>query len=354
MSDNPLSMSELAVTTYTPQTIAKTEPVNLAHESKIPPVASKVRDRPAHPQIAATSVSLSFAVPTSLAFFKRLTWELTPGTRPSIDTTTATTIARHIPTLTSDAIQSALCLGVGHAGFIKTDATKDQYPHLYVVFPHRQLPIDEDFWRIWHTEIIKPAFDEAWVSSRLTDVYEDAGLQWSTEKAAPTAEQVLDRFYNVPEYRRHRPQTLEWPKWVDEWEYSQAPDMYTLSKGSEGGFSDARARVFDEAWTAMRDMLKGGDEPREMSDPILLAVWKKTVEIQDSIPDDSLVKRVGKEWDVYVDSRFVEQDMIVLHSETQDEQVVELYQEPEDSGGNPRSDWTQSLRGVLQWAWPTG
>ncbi|KAF2437872.1 hypothetical protein P171DRAFT_526644 [Karstenula rhodostoma CBS 690.94] len=345
-------MSELVVSPFTPQPIASTEPANLVHESKIPPIASKVRNQLAHQQIGATPVSLSFALPTSLAFFKRLTWELSPATGPDIDHTTATAIATHIPTLKTDAIQSALCLGVGHTGV--TDATKDQYPHLYVVFPHRQRPIDEDFWRLWHTEIFKPAFDEAWISSRLVVVYEDAGLQWTTEKAAPTAEQVLDRFYNVPQYRRYRPQTSEWPKWVDSWEFSEAQDRYTLSKGSEGGFSDARARVFDEAWKAMRDMLKGGDEPRDMSDPILLAVWKKTVEVQEPVSDDTLVKSVGKEWDVYVDSRFVEQGMFVVHVEGQGEQDVEPDEEPEDSGEDSPSGWEPSLQGVLQWAWSTG
>ncbi|KAL5414062.1 hypothetical protein PMIN06_011398 [Paraphaeosphaeria minitans] len=347
-------MSDLAETAVTPQPTPSTQPENLVHESGIPSIASKARNQPTHPRNAVTSISLSFAFPTSLAFFKRFLWELTPLTRPDIDPTTATAIAAHVPTLTADAIQSALCLGVGHTGFKRTDATKDQYPHLYVVFPHLQRPIDERFWRLWHTEIVKPAFDEAWVASRLADVYEDAELQWITEKAAPTAEQVLDRFYNVPGYRRHRPQNIGWPGWVDEWEYVEhVPDRYALAKGAEGGFSDTRAWVFDEAWTAMRDMLKGGDEPEEMSDPILLAVWKKTLEVQEPGFEDSLVKSVGKEWDVYVDSRFVEPGMFFVHVEGTDDHAVEPHLEPEGSGGDTWNGWLQSLRGVWQWVWPT-
>ncbi|KAK7188394.1 hypothetical protein PSPO01_05585 [Paraphaeosphaeria sporulosa] len=50
--------------------------------------------------------------------------------------------------------------------------------------------------------------------------------------------------------------------------------------------------------------------------------------------------RVGKEWDVYVDSRFVERDMFVVHVEDQDRRAVEPDQEPEGSGGDIRSGWT--------------
>jgi hypothetical protein len=345
-------MSDLSLSPSAPQAVASIEPANLVHESRIPPVASKARYQPVKAHTATANAPLSFAVPTSIAFFKRLTWELTPLTRPGIDPTTATAIAAHIPTLTADAIHFALCLGVGSTGL--TNAAKDKQPHLYVVFPHLRRPIDEKFWRLWHTEVIKPAFDETWISSGLVNVWEDKDFQWSTEKAAPTADEILDRFYNAPEYRRYRPRRIEWPTWNDPWEFSDPPSPDVLAKGLEGGFSDARARVYDEAWSAMRDMLKGGDEPREMSDPVLLAVWEKNVEVHEFVSHDSLVKSVGKEWDVHVDSRFVENDMFVVQVEEQDQQVVESDQEPESKGGTTRPNWTQRFLGVIQRTWPTG
>lgn len=295
-----------------PQPSPRIEPENLTHESKIPPIANKARHHTVQTYPTSTSTSLSFALPTSLAFFKRLTWELTLWTRPDITPTTANTISSHIPSLPPSAIRSAICLGVGYTGM--TNDPKDQQPQLYIVFPHLQRDIDEDFWRIWHDEIVKPAFDEAWISSGLVSVWEAEDGSWSTVKAGPSAEQVLDRFDNVPEYRRYRAQHVEWPKWEDlEWEFSSPPDTYTLSKGMEGGFSDRRALVFDETWSAMRDMLKGGDEPREMSDPVLLAVWEKSVRVGESASVESLAKTVGVNWDAYVDSRFVEEGMFVVH-----------------------------------------
>jgi hypothetical protein len=345
-------MSHLSLSPSSPQAIASIEPANLLHESRIPPIASKIRYQPSQRHTAASSASLSFAIPTSLAFFKRLTWELIPFTRPGIDHTIATAIAAHISTLTADAIQFALCLGVGNTGL--THASKDKQPHLYVVFPHLRRRIDEKFWRLWHTEVVKPAFDEAWISSGLVDVWEDKVYRWSTEKAAPTADQILDRFYNAPEYRRYRPQHIEWPAWYDPWELATPSSPYILPNGSEGGFSDARARVYNDAWSAMQDMLKGGDEPREMSDPVLLAVWEKDVEAYELVSDYNLVKKMGKEWDAHVDARFVENDMFLVHVGDQGQQVVESDQEPEKHRGTTWSTWMESLLRALHWAWPTG
>ncbi|KAL1598872.1 hypothetical protein SLS60_008015 [Paraconiothyrium brasiliense] len=293
------------------RTHASSTPQELIHESKIPSITSKTRDSKLQPENVSTTTTLSFATPKSLAFFKRFTWELTPWTRPNIDPTTATAISAHIPTLPADAIHLAICLGVGYTAFSK--ACRDQRPHLYVVFPHLRRPIDEQFWRVWHTNIVKPAFDEAWISSGLVDVWEREDTAWITEKAAPTADQVLDRYDNAPSYRRQRPQQIQWPEWRDFWEFDEEPSPRTLSKGSEGGFSYRRALVFDEAWSAMRDMLKGGDELREMSDPILLALWEKAVEVEEPVSADVLIKTVGKEWDAYIDLRFVEKNMFVVH-----------------------------------------
>ncbi|KAF1980126.1 hypothetical protein BU23DRAFT_548321 [Bimuria novae-zelandiae CBS 107.79] len=286
---------------------------NLTHESKIPPIVSKIRNQFASAAHALPRTPLSFALPSSLAFFKRLTWELIPRTRPPIDAAVATAIAARFPpeTITAAAISHAFCLGVG---FTDTSyGAKDHLPHLYVVFPKLRRDVRDDirFLSAWHDGLLKPAFDEAWIDSGLVDVWENTigGTTWSTTKAAPAAATVFDRFYNATDIWMGRPQHKEWPKWNDPWVYSHPQSPEKLSQGMEGGYSDARARVLIEAWSSIQDMLKGW-EGQEMSEPILLAIWRKEFHADD---ETSLVQVVGKEWDAFVDSRFVEPGKFVVH-----------------------------------------
>lgn len=123
---------------------------------------------------------------------------------------------------------------------------------------------------------------------------------WVTGKAAPSFEEVCERFYDKG-LRVHRSQHVEWPFWKDEWR-----SKYSGKGGLEGGWSDARAKVLGEAWGAARDMGKGLGAVEGM---VLLAVWEKEVEAEGV---DELVERVGKEWDGYVDSRFVEEGMFFV------------------------------------------
>lgn len=196
--------------------------------------------------------------------------------------------------------------------------------------------------------MVKPAFDEAWVQSGLVDVYKktEDGTVWVTEKAGPTATEVYDRYYESEYPWLLRPQHRVWPVWSDAWAYREPPaeDKGTLARGIEGGYSDKRARVFEEAWSSIQGMLRGDGYPGEMSDPVLLAVWEKEVEAEDA---GSLVRKVGREWDAYADSRYVKEgDFFVhldecLHESQGEDEYEEIEEESEDVG------WLGTILGML-------
>ncbi|KAJ4291611.1 hypothetical protein N0V90_009506 [Kalmusia sp. IMI 367209] len=291
-----------------PQTTSNMETTNRTHESDIAPLAIKCRAPPASLTSITTQSTLSFALPTSLAFFKRLTWELTPWKRLPISFATATLVSTYIPSIPPSALPFALCLGVSYLGYI--NSPKDKLPHLYVVFPHlrRDVSNDEKFLRVWHDEVVKPAFDEAWIRSGLVDVWEDPkDYKLVTGEIAPSADETFERFK-----RLKHPQYCLWPAWKDEWAHSHPPPG-RLAHGEEGGFSDRRVDVFNEAWSAMRGILNGREEPGEMSDPVLLAVWMKEAHAGEGVGAENLMNFVGKEWDAYTDSRFVQNGMFVVH-----------------------------------------
>jgi hypothetical protein len=129
------------------------------------------------------SMQLSFCLPTSLAFAKRLTWEQTPWIPTSlygefsnpISKADADTISRHLGShlgknVKPEAIQNALLLGstfpTGEE-FPNGDKIGETYlgtfPYIFVIFPHARGPAshDETFLKVWHDAIVKPAFDRA-------------------------------------------------------------------------------------------------------------------------------------------------------------------------------------------------
>ena len=170
---------------------------------------------------------------------------------------------------------------------------------------------------------------------------------WVTEKAGPTAEEVFERFFNSNHPWLHTPQNRMWPTWTDKWAFSeQAEEMEgVLARGIEGGYSDKRARVLEEAWFSMQAMLNSDGKQGEMSDPVLLAVWEKEVEAEDV---GSLVRMVGRGWDEYADSRFVEGGKFFVHLDDcthEDEQ-----DEFEDAGEKSKVfGWLGGWLGMLEY-----
>lgn len=126
-------------------------------------------------EVTNTSTEFSFCLPTSLAFFKNLTWEQTPWVPHFIDEKPvnpinridAKTIKNHLrghlgQHVSISAIQNGLLLGsayptTGVCGPLGT------YPHVFVIFPHAKThaATNPHFLHTWHDEVVKLAFDRA-------------------------------------------------------------------------------------------------------------------------------------------------------------------------------------------------
>ncbi|KAF2242848.1 hypothetical protein BU26DRAFT_438017 [Trematosphaeria pertusa] len=256
--------------------------------------------------LGTSCASLSFALPTSLAFFKRLTWEQTPWTSQKISPHNAHIIASHLTSLSPhpiapEAIQHALCFGVSYTS--TSNGSKDSYPQLFVVFPHlrRDISRDEKFLRVWHDEVVKPAFDEAWKESGLVKVHgseRDAIRRlnarpsgtWTVCDAEP-AESILRRLQKGNKASIH----VSWPDWTG----SSDP---TGGAGEEG---DQRAYIFDEAWISMKGMVDAHPDLAEMQEPFLLAVHRGNVDVVQGMDLVKVHERVGQYWEQFADSRFM-------------------------------------------------
>lgn len=117
--------------------------------------------------------------------------------------------------------------------------------------------------------------------------------------------------------------------------------------------------MFDEAWGAMRDMLR---VEGEMSGPVLVAVWKREWEVDvGSGEEGMLVEKVGRAWDEFGDSRFVREGDFVLcvdggdEKEAQGEEVVVVpVIEAEGSDEDVKRTWKESWNVFLGWASDVG
>jgi len=262
------------------------------HEANIPFLSTKAR---VNQVPGPCQTNLAFAIPSSLAFFKRLTWEQTPWTVPAIPASTAQTISSYtrIPV---EAILNALPLGISYIG--ESNAEKKCYPHLYVVFHRlrRNITLDPKFLEFWYDEVVKPAFDLAWEQSGLVEVY-GMPRDWQHSRTGRWGEGTWTRcnadpastFLQLLSDGRSKSIHATWPEFTDEWD-----------GGQEGQWSDIRAKILDEAWTAMKGMVDLYS--MEMQDPLLLAVWEQGAICNDAA---EMAERVGGMWDVYADSRFV-------------------------------------------------
>ncbi|KAL1800850.1 hypothetical protein ACET3X_001192 [Alternaria dauci] len=260
---------------------------------------------------------LSFCLPMSLAFAKRLTWEQTPWipsklNRQSVNPigeADAYRIAQHLAShghkVTQKDIERALLFGTTYAPTPEGDNMSGEMginPHLFVIFPHAsKVPcLDEQFLKIWHDQIVKPAFDRAWSDSGLTLVHGSSldtptrllppvGVR--TQRDADPASGFLERL------RNGKPGAVRdhWPVWRDsKWHL-----------GVEGKYTHTRTRIYHEAWSAIKGMLKDHPQMSSYQNPILLAVSRAQIHVNTRLSTNYKFKCIAQEWDRLVDSRFV-------------------------------------------------
>lgn len=115
---------------------------------------------------------------------------------------------------------------------------------------------DEKFLKLWHDEIIKPAFDRAWQDSaqtRLTGAFKNAFVHILPATGVRTA--------------------------MDAHPFSGFSSR--LRKGAPGHVSAAwpadNPKVLNDAWDAIQGMLKGHPDLEEYLDPMLMAVQRDEV-----------------------------------------------------------------------------
>lgn len=259
--------------------------------------------RTRHPSLASTATKsniaspcetrLSFALPTSLAFFKRLTWEQRLWTSPVLPQAADRKIASQTSPIlaeiqgiyvTPESIERAIGFGVSYNA--TANAAKKRYPHLFTVFPHLRHEITDDFEFIgfWHYQIVKPAFNGTPRDERTRD--SPFGADKYTHCDADPAPYFVKRLQQYLIASVH----ITWPKYADPWE-----------SGREGKWPDKRANIFHKAWVSMECTIRRHPALKQMQDPVL-AVWGQEAEAND---ERRLVEDMSGLWDAYVDSRFI-------------------------------------------------
>ncbi|KAF2877641.1 hypothetical protein BDV95DRAFT_473994, partial [Massariosphaeria phaeospora] len=287
------------------------------HELDIPSIAAGASTSHIH----EFHTELSFCVLTSLAAAKRLTWEQTPWLPTSIAEKPATAIsvhdaytmashvAAHVNTpipITAPMLQRALLFGETYASATHSEQ-RGACPQLYVVFPHasRAFVRDETFLRVWHNDIVKPAFDRAWLDSELVPARgaerDFVGRLSTTGGGRFTGHEARAATGLIDHLRKGStaPVRAYWPRWLD------AAATGAGSSGIEGQHSDTRAAVFDAAWASITGMLRDHPEMLDFQDAFLLAVCRGRVDMNPGLPVDGLYANVGEEWDRAVDARYV-------------------------------------------------
>ncbi|CAO2652805.1 Nn.00g022160.m01.CDS01 [Neocucurbitaria sp. VM-36] len=295
------------------------------HERDIPGLA----DQAVFSKAEACYTELSFCLPTSLAFAKRLTWEQTPWIGSTVNQKSANpineadshTIANYLSThlshtVTVEAVQNALLFGSTYTPSSSSFSSSSQPSsshlsttlHLFIIFPHAHGPPPShapSFLSPWHDQIVKPAFDRAWKDSALTPIH-GAEPDGQTRILAPTgthtAHDALSAKGFLERLRNGNPTAAsatraDWPAWTaDNW-----------GLGAEGRYSGTRAKILDEAWEAIFGMLKGHPDLPEYQDPILLAVCRARIYVAEGLSAQGKVGCVTQEWDKVIDARFVKE-----------------------------------------------
>jgi hypothetical protein len=248
-------------------------PAGPTHESAIPSLSTKAYIREVS---SPCRTDLTFALPTSMAFFKRLTWEQCPWALPPIPIPKASIISSYT-NIPVDAIINAVPLGVSYNGL--TNEQKANYPHLYVVFPHLRRNIklsrDPDFTFDWHDRIVKPALDYAWQVSGLVRVHRFPSSQrmlasgrWEGGTSTENTQPPYSRF------EKYLVQSNKSPSEASPQIHATRPEYHDDgSVEKEGRGSDDRARVLNGAWSEITRSLRLLYPEDEFKDFVLLAVW---------------------------------------------------------------------------------
>lgn len=301
--------------------LIKADMPSVIHEQDIPTMASKA----IQPKAFACHHTLSFCVATSLAVAKRVTWEQTPWLNQPIPAPLCQIIATYVSAQLSlqqdtdieipwETVQNSILFGETYHKENSQDSL-GTYPQLMVMFPHLTFPVVENeiFVRVWHDEIIRPAFHRAWEDSGLTEVYgSHSDIQTRSKmaihqyqyhgKAAIPSQGIINHLKNGATHRVK----VHWPAWKDFW-----------GMGYEGKYTAEREKVFDDAWKSIVGMLK--DHPTlgsEFRDPVLLVVQTGPIHYNPELGVATIHDNLSREWDKVVDSRYVEPGSFKITLET--------------------------------------
>jgi hypothetical protein len=294
-------MTPLSISSSYQPTNQPTPTMATTHESDIPSIAAHA----AHSRVEERYIPLSFAVATSLAIAKRLTWEQTPWLAPKLSSHQCTHIASYISrtagkSITPEAIRNCLLFG---KTYILDRPLDGNHLQIRVVFPKlkHDAARHEGFLRSWHDEMVKPAFDTTWEESGLVQVrggYRDMISRITGrfheithhKKQARSFAGLLNHLRNEATHQV----SMQWPEWAD-----------FRGPGYEGSYSGKRAHVFDEAWTSIKGMLKNYPGLQDFQDAFLLVVSTERIDFAPTLGSSQLYKVAGEQWDKCVDSRFV-------------------------------------------------
>ncbi|KAF2035140.1 hypothetical protein EK21DRAFT_43244, partial [Setomelanomma holmii] len=267
-------------------------------------------------QPTSTHSTLSFCLPTSLSFVKRLTWEQTPWIPHTLDdvpinpipSSAAHTIAAHLSRtshipISAEAVENALFFGSGESANMKMKM--GIAPHLFVIFPHaptapfQRLSTNPEFLRIWHDNIMKPAFDTAWHDSGLAPAY-GAAVNGASRILPATGVRTL--------FAAH--------PWT-----GFAFKLQNFQNTGAGGvvhtnWPPSSPQVLEDAWMSIRGMLKDYPGLETYQDPILLAVSRAAVHFPMDMSVREIFSHVEKEWEEYVDMQCVVEDSFGVVLET--------------------------------------
>jgi hypothetical protein len=255
---------------------------------------------------------LSFAVATTLAVAKRMTWEQTPWLSAKLEHSKceqiASILSAHLKQdISREAIRFAVLLSATYENS-QHDLPLEAYPQIFIVFPHlkRDVSRDEHFLKIWHDIIVRPAFMRAWEDSCLVKAYganKDSTFRiklpfcgtYHVREAFP-AENL---FNHLRAGSTHRVR--------DHW-----PVLQDLSDPGE----DPRAQIFDDAWKSIKGMLENHPDMHEFQNPFLLVMDSGRLDVNPNLSMKDIYKEVGVRWDKYIDSRYVDLKTFKVSVET--------------------------------------
>lgn len=308
-----------------------------AHESDIPSITLNFKNIKAEECFAA----LSFVHLNSLAAAKRLTWEQTPWLFPKLEVSTCKQIASLVPAhvgqeVSWEALHNGLILGATYTSGWNDAAGEllETHPFLMVIFPHIKQDIsrNETFLKLWHDDIVCPAFNRAWEDSGMVDVYganKDFMARINLPLNGPIHGMEAHLFEGFKHHIRNgsmRCVRTFWPAWKDFW-----------GPGYEGKHSDIRAKILDDAWKSIIGIIEGHPDLQEFQDPFLVAIHRARTDVNPDSKLGDIYQAIGHQWDQVIDSRFAVPGSFKVFVETvigDDSTSVEV-SDDDDCGNDP-------------------